>query len=157
MFRSNNDNTDWLIRPEDIDLVTSEYKKHVFSLLVFYNFLIHLFMYHHFGQQRYHQTYPNLVPYRNITNTLHGLNPFVYINYPLQSRVLKENIIQNACEKVFIICASQTINYFKTVEQFDTANFFNDFFTEPEFREGSPAYLMLSLSVIVEKLTSKSR
>jgi hypothetical protein len=157
LFRSNNNSPDWLIRPEDVGLVTSEYKKHVFSLLVFYNFLLHLFLYHYFGQQRYHQQYPNLVPYRNITNTLHGLDPFAYINYPLQSRVLKENIIQNACEKVFIICAGQTINYFKTVEHFDTANFFNDFFSEPEYRDGRPPYLMLSLSVIVEKLTNERR
>ena len=71
--------------------------------------------------------------------------------------MLKESIIQNLCEKVFLICAGQTINYFKTVEHFDTANFFNDFFNEPEYREGSPAYLMLSLSVIIEKLTSERR
>tara|TARA_B100002051_G_C16586734_1_gene560596 strand:+ start:95 stop:634 length:540 start_codon:yes stop_codon:yes gene_type:complete len=157
LLRSDNQNSDWLIRPEDISLVTNEYKKHIFSLLVFYNFLIHLFMHHHFGQQRYQQRFPNLVPYKNITNTLNGLDPFLYINIPLQTGLLKESIIQNICEKVFLICAGKTINYFKTLEHFNTANFFNDFFNEPEYRIGSPAYLMISLSVVIEKLISERR
>ena len=157
LFRSNNNSPDWLIRPEDISFVTGEYKKHIFSLLVFYNFLLHLFLYHHYGQQRYHLQFPNLVPYKNIINTLHGIDPFLYINIPIQRRLLKENIIQNLCEKVFLICAVQTINYFKTLDHFDTENFFNDFFNEQEYRIGSPAYLMISLNVVIEKLISERR
>jgi len=156
LFHSDNQNFDLLIRPEDINLIPNENKKHIFSLLVFYNFLIHLFMYHHFGP-RYQQKFPNLVPYKNITNTLNGLDPFIYINIPLQERLLKENIIRNICEKVFLICGRQTINYFNNLENFNTVKFFNDFFNEPEYRISSPAYIMITLGMVIDKLISENK
>ena len=54
LFRSDNHNPDWLISPEDIGLVTSEYKKHVFSLLVFYNFFLYLIAPHKVSLSLHH-------------------------------------------------------------------------------------------------------
>ena len=149
-------NTGGLIMPEDIGGVTDENKKHVFCLLVFYNFLIHLFLYHHYGQNRYHTTFPGLVPYRNITNTFHGLDPFRYIYLPVENRLIKENVIRNICERVFTICVQRTISYFRTIDNFNVEIFFRDLLNEPEYRNGTP-YIIITLSVVVEKLTNGGR
>jgi|TARA_Y100000294_G_C8555857_1_gene337165 5-methylcytosine-specific restriction endonuclease McrA len=145
--RTGHPNTDSLIEPEDICDVTDGGKRHVFCLLVYYNFIIHLSMHHYHGGH-YPQKFPELVPYKHIRNTFNFVNPNRYVLIPIQKKSIQRNRLGDLAYKVFDICIDKTIRYFSD-KDFDVKGLFNDILNDEDIRDGDP-FLLTTLKVLVD-------
>ncbi len=150
-----------LIQPSDVNGIANDQNRTIFCLLVFYNFLIHLFYYykgglfhrnHNLSDDEIRDFHRQLVPFNQIKNTYGYVDPYRYIVVPLQDRYININKLRNTADVVFEVCVKKTKNFMSN-KNYDSKNFFKELLEDEDIRIGdnlsnfSPIYNSLKLQV----------